>query len=112
MIRREPERNRRADECVELLGGSLADLERDVDVGPQRPVVAVVLGGADGNEHRAAAAAEVFLDLEVRHLGHVALHWSPSPRRCSYDCRIASFTWSSGGHGSPENSSSTEYGPA
>ena len=112
VIGREPERHRRPDERVELLGGALAHLERDVDVRPERPVVAVILGRADRDEHRAAAALQVLAHLEVRHLGHVALHRRPSASRCSREPRIAAVTSASGGHGSPLNSISTEYGPS
>ena len=64
------ERHRRPDESVELGRGALGDLHRDVDVGPERAVVAVILGRADRDDHRAAAAVEVLLHLEIRHLGH------------------------------------------
>jgi hypothetical protein len=66
----EPEGDRRRDKRVELRSRAPGDLERDVDVRPQRPVVAVVLRGADGHDHPAAAALEVPAHLEVRHLGN------------------------------------------
>ena len=111
MVWCEAERDRRADERVELLGGAFAHLERDVDVRPERPMVAVIFCRADRHEDRAAAALQVLAHLEVRHLRHVALHPRPSLFRCSRDPRIAAFTSASGGHGSPLNSISTEYGP-
>ena len=48
------ERDRRPDERLELGRRALRDLERDVDVRPQRAVVAVVLGRADGHDHPSA----------------------------------------------------------
>ena len=41
-----------------------------------------------------------------------ASYESPSEVRCSRERRIASVTSSSGGHGSPSNSISTESGPS
>src|SRR6185503_20346387 len=108
VIWRKAERDRRADERVELLGGPFAHLERYVDVGPERPMVAVILCRADRHEDGAAAALQVLAHLEVRHLRHVAPHPRPSLFSSSRDPRIAAFTSASGGHGSPLNSTSTE----
>jgi hypothetical protein len=44
MVRRQAEGDRRTDQRVELFRGPLADLERDVDIRPQRAVIAVILG--------------------------------------------------------------------
>ena len=116
VVVRDPERDRRPDDRLQLRRRSLRHLERNVDVRPERPVIAVILGRADGDDHRVAAPLEVLAHLEVRHLRHEerARHpySSPSPLRCSRDRRIASVTSASGGHGSPWNSSSTEYGPS
>ena len=70
VVVRDAERDRRPDERLELGSGPLRHLERDVDVGPERAVVAVVLGRADGDDHRAPAPLQVLAHLEVRHLGH------------------------------------------
>ena len=58
------------DERIELRRRTLRDLERDVDVRPQRPVVAVILGRADRDDDRPAALLQVLAHLEVRHLRH------------------------------------------
>ena len=111
----EPEGDRRADERAELRRRALRHLERDVDVRPERPVIPVVFGRADGHDHHPAAALQVLAHLQVCHLRHIerARHRysSPSDVKCWYERRIAAFTSSSDGHGSPLNSISTEYGP-
>ena len=70
VVVRDPERDRRADEGVQVGRRALGDLERDVDVGPQGPVVAVVLGRADRHDYGPSAALQVLAHLEVRHLRH------------------------------------------
>ena len=113
------ERDRRPHERLELGSRTLRDLERDVHVRPQRAVVAVVLGRPDGNDDPPPASLQVLAYPEVSHLGHEdgrghpgASYESPSEVRCSRERRIASVTSSSGGHGSPSNSISTESGPS
>ena len=106
--------------ALELGRCPLRDLERDVDVRPQRPVVAVILGRAHRDDHRAARRLQVLAHLEVRHLGHVEIERASAfslrelraSRRCSYERRIARVTSASGGHGSPWNSISTAIGPS
>ena len=96
--------------AVDLRRRPLRHLERDVDVGPERPVVAVILGRADGDDHRAPAPLQVLAHLQVRHLRHEDRpgHQEAQALQVLVRAPHASLTSSSGGQGSPVNSSSTE----
>src|SRR5690348_11156112 len=85
------ERDRWPDERLQLRRGALRDLEWDVNVGPERAVVAVILGGADRDDDRTSAALEVLPNREVRHFRHEqrALHLLLEPERVQVLARAA-----------------------